>query len=367
MELERSQKKKWGAIVAVGLLLLSKAKFLLPLLKVLKLHTLASMFISIGAYALVYGWQFAIVLVYLMFIHESGHLWAAKRVGIPTTPAIFIPFMGAVVGLKEMPRNARDEAYMAYMGPLFGLLSFLPAIPLYLYTEEPVWALMITLGSLLNLFNLIPVSPLDGGRIVSVISTKFWFIGLIILAVFSFFTKSAIGILILIMGVISLVEVYKKQKLSEQLDFQLSRLSIYDHCLKSKIERYGYHPFSLLKMKKEYEERIIQIENEGNKGKKEKGELALLRLSLKTVERLHDEFEVVENEAGENVLPMVPTEFVEFKEAQQEWEENRDSIRGYYNADGQTRLKYTLLYTMLVIVLAGLNYWGQMILPSDFS
>ncbi len=97
-----------------------------------------------------------------------------EKKGIPTSPAIFIPFMGALIGMKEMPKNAKDEAYIAYMGPLFGLLSFLPAIPLYIMTKEPFWALVILLGSMINFFNLIPVSPLDGGRIISVVSTKIW-------------------------------------------------------------------------------------------------------------------------------------------------------------------------------------------------
>ena len=75
-----------------------------------------SMFLSLGAYAVLYGWKFGVALIYLLFVHEMGHLWAAKRKGIPTSPAIFIPFMGALIGMKEMPKNAKDEAYIAYMG-----------------------------------------------------------------------------------------------------------------------------------------------------------------------------------------------------------------------------------------------------------
>ena len=109
----------------------------------------------------------------------------------PTSPAIFIPFMGALIGMKEMPKNAKDEAYIAYMGPLFGLLSFLPAIPLYMITKEPFWALIILLGSMINFFNLIPVSPLDGGRIISVVSTKIWGAGLVLLLGYSIYFKSS--------------------------------------------------------------------------------------------------------------------------------------------------------------------------------
>ena len=105
-------------------ILLSKLKWVFAIFKLAKFSTVFSMFLSLGAYAVIYGWQFGVALIYLLFIHEMGHLWAAKRKGIPTSPAIFIPFMGALIGMKEMPKNAKDEAYIAYMGPLFGLLSF---------------------------------------------------------------------------------------------------------------------------------------------------------------------------------------------------------------------------------------------------
>ena len=89
------------------------------------------MFLSLGAYAVIYGWQFGVALIYLLFIHEMGHLWAAKRKGIPTSPAIFIPFMGALIGMKEMPKNAKDEAYIAYMGPLSDYFHFTGYSTLY--------------------------------------------------------------------------------------------------------------------------------------------------------------------------------------------------------------------------------------------
>ncbi|MFC3884062.1 site-2 protease family protein [Bacillus songklensis] len=193
-------KKNAAGIVAVLLLLAGKLKWVLAIFKFAKLSTLISMLVSFGAYALLYGWKFGIALIYLLFVHEMGHLVAARRKGIATSPAVFIPFMGAVIGMKELPKNAMDEAYIAYGGPLFGLLSFLPAVPLYLWTHDPFWGMVIGLGSLLNLFNLLPVSPLDGGRIVTVLSTKIWFIGLLILIPLMIIDSSAILILIFIIG-----------------------------------------------------------------------------------------------------------------------------------------------------------------------
>ncbi len=140
------KKGLWGIIVAVGLFLLSKLKWVFAIFKLAKFSTVFSMFLSLGAYAVLYGWKFGVALIYLLFVHEMGHLWAAKRKGIPTSPAIFIPFMGALIGMKEMPKNAKDEAYIAYMGAAFSdFCHFLPAIPLYIMTKEPFWALVILL------------------------------------------------------------------------------------------------------------------------------------------------------------------------------------------------------------------------------
>ena len=77
------------------------------------------MFLSLGAYAVIYGWKFGVALIYLLFIHEMGHLWAAKRKGIPTSPAIFIPFMGALIGMKEMPKMQKMKRIL----PIWVLFS----------------------------------------------------------------------------------------------------------------------------------------------------------------------------------------------------------------------------------------------------
>jgi Zn-dependent protease len=188
-------------LIGIGVFLLAKFKWVLALLKWTKFGgTLITMGASLGAYALLYGWKFAVALVYLIFIHEMGHVIAAKRKGIPTSPAFFIPFVGALISMKQRPRDAATEAYLAYGGPLAGLISFLPAVLLYESTKDPFWALVIFLGASLNLFNLLPVSPLDGGRIVSVLSTRIWLAGLLILAVIVYFSPSPILYLVILFG-----------------------------------------------------------------------------------------------------------------------------------------------------------------------
>ncbi|EIT86958.1 peptidase M50 [Fictibacillus macauensis ZFHKF-1] len=200
-----------GILGVIGLFLLGKAKWLFALLKIGKLTTLISMFVTVGAYALVYGWKFAVVLVYLLFIHEMGHLVAMKYKKIPASPAIFIPFLGAAISMKKPPKNARDEAFIAYGGPLFGLLSFLPAVYLYHVNGDPFWGMVIFIGAFLNLFNLFPISPLDGGRIVGLLSPKLWLLGLAGLLAYVVISPSPILILILLFGFFNWWERFREE------------------------------------------------------------------------------------------------------------------------------------------------------------
>lgn len=221
--------KSRSTLLAIGAFLLANLKWLVGFLKLSKFGTtLISMIISFGAYALAYGWKFGVALVYLIFVHEMGHLVAAKQKGIRTSPAVFIPFVGALISMKEQPRDAATEAYLAYGGPLAGLISFLPAIPLYVWTGEPFWAMVVSLGATINLFNLLPVSPLDGGRIVSVLSSKVWLLGLLGLGLLLFFSPSPMLFLIFLLGLITWwnrlregyqrqIFTYEKEKLQETL------------------------------------------------------------------------------------------------------------------------------------------------------
>ncbi|MFC5529110.1 site-2 protease family protein [Cohnella yongneupensis] len=197
--------KTRSTLTAIGVFLLAKVQWIYALLKWSKFGgTLISMAVSLSAYALFFGWKFAIAIVYLIFVHEMGHLVAARHKGIRTSPAVFIPFVGAMISMKEQPRDAATEAYLAYGGPLAGLISFLPAVWLYQSTGDPFWGLVIHMGAMLNLFNLLPISPLDGGRIVSVLSTKIWLVGLVVLLAIVVSTPaSPIMYLILLIGAFS--------------------------------------------------------------------------------------------------------------------------------------------------------------------
>lgn len=121
---------------------------------------------SVGFYTYLFTWQMAIALVVFLVIHEYGHLLAMKQCGLKTKGIYLIPGVGAVAVAGEHFGGARNEAYIAIMGPVVGFVAFiLPTIGLYYATGDGLWAAIAALMTFVNLFNLFPVNPLDGGRI----------------------------------------------------------------------------------------------------------------------------------------------------------------------------------------------------------
>ncbi|MBI4324948.1 MAG: site-2 protease family protein [Chloroflexi bacterium] len=166
----------------VGLLLVKSKSLLLPLLKFFPviLKTGGSMFVTIWLYAIAWGWWFALGFVLLIFVHECGHLLAAKRIGLRVGAPVFIPFMGAFIALKEAPKNAWIEAQVGIGGPLLGTLGAVVCFGIYLVTGNPIFRGLTYTGFLLNLFNLAPVGFLDGGRIVTALSPWLWIVGIVV-------------------------------------------------------------------------------------------------------------------------------------------------------------------------------------------
>jgi Zn-dependent protease len=143
--------------------------------------TFLSMFFMIWIYSLMFGWKFAAGIVGLIFVHEMGHFVAAMVLGIPVSAPIFIPFLGASIIMKQNPRDAVTEAIMAYAGPLAGGAgSWATLWAARAYDID--WLVPVAAFSFgINLFNLIPVPPLDGGRVCAAVSRWFWVLGLILL------------------------------------------------------------------------------------------------------------------------------------------------------------------------------------------
>lgn len=175
-------------------------KLLLALLAAGKLGKLAltggTMLLSVIAYAFVFGWWYAVGFVLLIFIHEMGHYIAARQRGLDVGAPMFIPFVGAWIQLKDQPHNAETEAYVGLGGPLLGTLGALACYFVARSTGSDLLLALSYAGFFINLFNLIPLSPFDGGRITAVLSPRVWLLGVPILVALFFFRPSPMLVLV---------------------------------------------------------------------------------------------------------------------------------------------------------------------------
>lgn len=183
---EAAKPKRSGIIAALAVSGAVVLKFLKPLLIGLKffklgvvLKTGLTMIVSMWAYAMTWGWAYAAVFVLLIFVHEMGHVVALRKFGVKAGAPVFIPFVGAFVALKEMPKDVRVEAWTAIAGPLVGTCGAIACLAVAIATRSTFWVAAAYSGFFLNLFNLIPLSPLDGGRVVAAISPKLWIFGFV--------------------------------------------------------------------------------------------------------------------------------------------------------------------------------------------
>ena len=197
-----------GGAVALLLAALAKGKALLLLLPKLKvLTTSGSMLVSVAAYSLIWGWRFAAGFVLLLLVHELGHVIQLRREGIPASAPLFIPFLGAVVGAKSLGDDAAAEARVGLAGPVLGTLGAgVVALAGWQLHSDLLLALAFT-GFFLNLFNLLPVTPLDGGRAFAAMTPWMWFVGLAVLAGLCFWRPNPI---ILLIGLFAVLDVWRR-------------------------------------------------------------------------------------------------------------------------------------------------------------
>jgi Zn-dependent protease len=159
-----------------------------------------TMLLSVVLYAFVWGWRYAAGFVALIFVHEMGHYIAARQRGLAVGAPTFIPFVGAWIEMKQMPHDAETEAYVGMGGPLLGSIG---ALVCYFIArdQQSGWLLAVAYsGFFLNLFNLIPLSPLDGGRITQVISPWLWLAGVPVLLALMLWSPSPMLILIAVLA-----------------------------------------------------------------------------------------------------------------------------------------------------------------------
>jgi Zn-dependent protease len=193
-----------GPLAAIGLLLVkfgTKLKALLFLAPKAKfLTTSGSMLVSVVAYQLIFGWAFSVGFVLLLLLHELGHVIQLRREGIKASAPMFIPFLGAVISAKSMGDDAGAEARVGLAGPVLGTIATLVPLGIWLATGDDFWRALAYIGFLINLFNLLPVLPLDGGRAMAALSPWVWFAGFAGLIALTVFFPNPILILVLLFG-----------------------------------------------------------------------------------------------------------------------------------------------------------------------
>jgi Zn-dependent protease len=198
---QTTQRRGLGGLLVVALLALTKLKGLLLLLPKLKLFTTsASMLVSVAAYALIWGWRFALGFVLLLFVHEMGHVLQLRREGIPASAPLFIPFLGAAIAAKSLGRDALAEARVGLAGPVLGTLAAAAVGVLGVMTDSDLLRALAFTGFFLNLFNLLPVLPLDGGRAMAALSPALWVVGFAGLVALTFAFPNPVMLLVLVFG-----------------------------------------------------------------------------------------------------------------------------------------------------------------------
>ena len=214
-------KKALGPVGIVGVIILkflAKIKFFLPIL----LKSGGSMLITIGVYAMVWGWKFAAGFVILILLHECGHLIVAKKFGLKVSAPMFIPFVGAFILLKEAPKNAWMEANVGIGGPMFGALAAALCHAAGLYFDIPLLVAVAWSGYFLNLFNLAPVGMLDGGRIVTALSPWLWLPGFVLLAWLGWTRPNMIIWILLFMSLPRIFSLFRRRTEEEQRYFEVT-------------------------------------------------------------------------------------------------------------------------------------------------
>lgn len=231
MSEEKKSKGIWALLFKLGGKFLSLLVKLAKGLKFLKFGLAAATF---GAYASMYSWKFAVLLMVAIGFHESGHVWAMKRLGMKTKGFYFLPFLGGVAIGEGQYKSYRDNVFVSIMGPLWGAAMSWGCVVAYWFTGNPMWAAAGAWMATLNLFNLLPINPLDGGQLVRSIAfsinkwTGVGFLAVSLLGAGFIFYKLRIGlfVLILIIGAIELIsEVNARVKMHK---YEAGKIDIWD-------------------------------------------------------------------------------------------------------------------------------------------
>ncbi len=190
-------KRATGPVAGAGALL---AKFGAVLFKLKALVVVGSMAVSVAAYATLWGWKFALGFVLLILVHEMGHVVVLRARGIKSGWPVFLPFLGAFVSMKSMPRSVYEEAESALAGPVAGTLASLAVAWVAHADGSDLLRSLAFTGMLLNLFNLLPALPLDGGRVAGALHPAIWVVGLAAVVGLEIYRPSPVLLIIIVLG-----------------------------------------------------------------------------------------------------------------------------------------------------------------------
>lgn len=310
----------------------------------------------IGAYALIYPWTFSIGIVVMLFVHEMGHVVAARCRGLPVSAPAFIPFLGAMITMKKQPADAETEAYIAYGGPFIGSLGAAAVLLIGMATDyQPLFAIA-QIGFFLNLINLLPIHPLDGGRIVTAISRWLWVVGLVGGLIVIVYLKLILFLFIWALFAWELYQAFVKNKRGSTLTVNETRLFRVNRKL---FENYGVMP---------------------------PGESHQRELPFQQYCRMQDQLQIVEV-FYPGVGPITQLSFekghvhkVQLHKTQ--WDEEAGSMRirltyepypefragtvredAYYQVTSRIRIMYGVAYFGLALALAWLMYFAGVSIP----
>jgi len=194
-----------GAAIIAFLTKIKAILLLLPQVKLLA--TAATMAVSVAAYGAIWGFSFGLGFVILLLVHEMGHVIALRREGIRASAPMFVPFLGAVISARSLGDNALAEARVGLAGPILGTVGSLVCLGVWLVTGHDYWRALAYTGLFLNLFNLLPVVPLDGGRAMAAMTPWMWFAGFAGIIVLAFVFPNPV---ILIIAVFAAFETYRR-------------------------------------------------------------------------------------------------------------------------------------------------------------
>ena len=187
-----------GALLAKFFTAIKAGLLLLPKIKII--GTAGTALVSVAAYSLFWGWPFALGFVLLLFIHEMGHVVQLRREGIKASAPMFIPFLGAAVMMKSMPDDALAEARVGLAGPVLGTAGAAVCLAIGEAINSDLLRALAYVAFFLNLINLIPVVPFDGGRAMAAMAPAFWFVGLAAMVALFFIAQNPFLLIFILLG-----------------------------------------------------------------------------------------------------------------------------------------------------------------------